>query len=258
MALDFYRPNVLGFDGVSSYLTIASAALTATPLTLAAWIYIQANAVAGTILQVKNSAGAAFRDCFTLDIANLISGSHSIAARTGAATNNSNATSVFGASEGRWWHVAGTFASATNRQAWISATPGTVQATSRVPSGINSTSIGASLESGGTAAFFDGAIAHAAIWNVALDASAISRLARGTLPTEVARESLISYWPLLSGALPPGHDYKQAFNLTANGGFLVAPGPFARFRPYILPSETVAAGAGNPWHYYAQQRRQAA
>jgi hypothetical protein len=124
-----------------------------------------------------------------------------------------------------------------------------------VPSGLDSTTIGASLNSGAAAGFFPGAVAHAAIWNVVLAQSDIHRLASGVLPPLVARESLVAYWPLMADGLPPGHDYMQAFPLTWSGGRSVIPGPFSRPRPYLIPA---AVSAGKPYHYYAQQRRQAA
>ena len=185
MALDFNRPNALGFDGVSSYLTTASAALTAVPVTLAAWIYVDkgsADPQLSTILQLKNSASAANRNCYELEISSYVSGGYNLQASTGAATNVSSAVGPYRFAHRTWMHCAGVFVSDSSRQAFMNAMPGAVQTTTRIPSGINSTSIGASLDSSAAATFFVGALAHAAIWNVALATSDISRLARGVLP----------------------------------------------------------------------------
>jgi hypothetical protein len=93
-----------------------------------------------------------------------------------------------------WQHFAGVTASATSRFAYLNGTPGSVQTTSRVPSGINMLRVGA----GGTAAsLWTGTIAHCAVWNVALTDAEIAALAAGLIPLAMRPGSLVAYWPYM-------------------------------------------------------------
>ena len=164
-----------------------------------------------------------------------------------------------------WNHAAATFASATNRVAWLNGVAATAETTSRVPSGINTDYLGVR---GGTspAAPLLGAMAHAAIWNIDLTASEIAALAAGISPLEIRPANLKRYWPL-TAETNNGYEYDlagshalQKITGTLSGdndaGWLIEPAPFNQrilrsFQgvvtyQYARPSSDIAAGGWLP------------
>jgi hypothetical protein len=115
-------------------------------------------------------------------------------------------------SSGTWYHAAAVFASATSRTAYRNGIPGALNATSRVPTGINQTLIAYS----GSGRPLVGTMAFPAIWNIALSPSDIASLAAGADPTLVRPGNLIGC-PDISGGASPEPDRVSAITWTLNG-----------------------------------------
>ena len=110
-----------------------------------------------------------------------------------------------------WQQVGGVWASDTSRIAYLDGNGGTENTTSRVPSSLDKTSIG--VLTNDTTQPFDGEIAEAGIWNVALTAADMAALAKGMSPKLVRPDALIAYWPII-GRTDPEPDLVGGFNLT--------------------------------------------
>jgi hypothetical protein len=70
-----------------------------------------------------------------------------------------------------------------------------------------------------------GQIAHAAVWNVALNAAQIAALARGVHPLAMERTALVAYWPLFGFQSPEQAVVGEGFDLTLTGTVKGAGGP---------------------------------
>lgn len=105
------------------------------------------------------------------------------------------------ASAGSWAHFAGTMAgSGGSVTAYWNGSAGTPVSTTSPASNDNVTiMIGARYVSTGVTNFFNGRIAHVAIWQAALNAAEISALAKGVVPLAIRPSSLYEYYPM-SGA----------------------------------------------------------
>jgi hypothetical protein len=102
-------------------------------------------------------------------------------------------------SDGTWWHIAGTYSGSQLKlyvEGVLVQTLGTIGSIANTDTHV--TTIGYSQIFN---YFFEGAIAEAAIWNSALDATQIASLATsGTKPSDVG--SPVGYWPMRGEASP--------------------------------------------------------
>lgn len=99
-------------------------------------------------------------------------------------------------SAGQWHHAAGVFASSTSRTAYWNGTAGTPDTISSAPSGVNSIVIGARYNTT-LGAYFGGALAEAAIWNVELTADEIAAHAADVSADQIRPGSLVYYADLI-------------------------------------------------------------
>ena len=185
MALDFN-----GADSESA--SVAAAAVTAAPLTLACWV--NPDTVSGNDALVEvNDAGT--NNVFLLYLAAGV-----INAFTSEAGSFSQASAGTALGTNAWSHAAGVFASATSRVAYKNGVAGTEETTSRIPTTIDSVRLGSQVGTN----FMDGTLAEVGIWNVALDAGEIAALAKGFSPQLIRPASLIHYYPLIRGTVNQG------------------------------------------------------
>lgn len=122
------------FDGVNDFISIASPVVSATPLTLAAWVKANSVSVLGSIVCISTSAGTnhywLLRHFATGNI-----GARSRAGGTGAEGLLSGLTTG--------WHLCiGEFLSSTSRTARRDTSSGTTSTTSRAPTGMNTLTVG--------------------------------------------------------------------------------------------------------------------
>lgn len=135
-------------------------------------------------------------------------------ASDGSGSVLTNTTSDFSASS--WQHAAAVFTSATDRAVYYQGGNKGTSATSRSPSGESHTTTGYLRTNSTSTIFFNGHLAHSAVWNVALSDGEIAALANGWSPLSVQPQSLWAYWPL-DGWIHPGEtrDYSgNGRNLT--------------------------------------------
>lgn len=113
-----------------------------------------------------------------------------------------------------WQHVAGVFTAATDIIAYLNANSAGAYGNTQDPSpvGTDSLSMGALVRSN-VVAYFDGKIAEAGLWNVALTAAEIAMLEEGWSPLQVRPASLVAYWPII-GRVSPEPDWVGGFDLT--------------------------------------------
>jgi hypothetical protein len=192
----------LTFVGASSQRLSGNAPFTAAPFTFSAWIQLSSTAANETFFNINNNGGtstALFQVYFTTTNKRL-----AVLTRNGAgigqtfsAVNSITATDT-------WYHIAGVFAGADSRTAYVNGTAGTTETTSVTPSaaGLVTMSLGVERYNGAYAAYLDGKMAEAAVWDVALSADEITALADGLSPQLVRPASIVSYWPLMGRVSP--------------------------------------------------------
>lgn len=226
-------------SSASEYLTTASAPVTAVPLTMACWYLSYDTTLADdqVLMDLHASTGARFEHSFVLILSAFGGTSFGLIAQ--ASDTASGNASISGALvPWRWQHAAGVFVTATDRRAIRNGWEKATDSTDVIPVGINRTNIG--RVAGTTSeAFMWGRIAHAAIWNVALEDAEVSMLAKGALPTSIRGNALQAYWPLNTASA--GLEVWNNFNLTPTGTRM-APDPpeMARLKPFArrLPFQT--------------------
>lgn len=96
-----------------------------------------------------------------------------------------------------WHHACGVSATQTSHQAFLDGAAGTEDTTNAGFSVdvLDRCTLG-SQNRAATNAYFDGEIAHCAVWSVALSPGEISALASGAHPFSIRPGSLVHYWPL--------------------------------------------------------------
>jgi len=95
-----------------------------------------------------------------------------------------------------WNHVCGVWANATSRSVYIHGGNKTTNVTNATIVNIDNLKIGVSADST-PFGYFDGNIAEAAIWGVALTDEDVAILAKGYSPLFVKPSGLVGYWPLI-------------------------------------------------------------
>lgn len=210
------------FNGTTGVYEVSSAVVTALPITLACWFNADSAAVSGSMLAVSTSGGTGR---VTITAAGTVAGDP---VQAGTVTSGGTATSVnttTGYTVGTWHHACAVFASSTSRTVYIDGGSSATDTTSVNATGMNRTNIGARY-SGTLGSYFDGKIAEAAVWNVALTAAEVASLAKGFSPIQVNPQGLIFYVPLINNVV----DLRGGVTLTPTG----SPALYAQPRVYKL------------------------
>jgi hypothetical protein len=118
---------------------------------------------------------------------------------------------------GTWYNIVGGF----DGSVWFlynnGISVGTTSGTQIAPTNsAEDFAVGSEVDTGTPAQFFNGLIADAAAWNVALSATEIAKLAAGYRPYQVRTSGLIGYWPL-EGTASPEPDLVAGNNGTLTG-----------------------------------------
>ncbi|MDZ4250286.1 MAG: LamG-like jellyroll fold domain-containing protein [Candidatus Nanopelagicales bacterium] len=195
------------FDGSTQYLENLNAALTAAPATMACW-FNRAAVGGGALMGIGSSS---VDEYFGI---NLLS-TGKVRACTKSSTGISCSTHDTVLTEGEWGHAAAVFASASSRTAYFNGSAATTSTVSRTPASLDQMRIGAISEKT-LGAYFDGLLAHCAIWNVALTAEEIARLALGVHPVQVRPDALVCCPPIW-GRTDPEPDIVGGFHMTLVG-----------------------------------------
>lgn len=198
-----------GFNGTSAALTRSAGLITAFPFTINVWFRPAAlsgsevdffcthdQGVTGNVVRLFMDGLDSYR--VTLG---LFDGAYDFAKATGNPTTNA-------------WQMA--TAVATSASSYACFFNGGGKATNTTPSTINLSAtnrVALGRESFGTSNWFNGQLAHCAVWSAALADAEVAVLAAGLLPTKVRSASLTAYWSL-SGKDSPEIDIVGRNDLT--------------------------------------------
>ena len=182
------------FDGTNDYMEATSAALTAGPLTLAAWINVDTTGVAQRILSISSTTG---QDRWSL----LVGATDVITMQVGASNSFASLSTTNTVTTGTWYHVAGSWNTTTGQpqQVWIDGVKSGPTNSSRTPVAgqLSKTLLGSTYVSSALAQYLNGRIAEAAIWNVILTDTEVTSLSKGFRPSLVRPDKLSLYVPLV-------------------------------------------------------------
>ncbi len=203
MSRDFERDS-------AQYLSNANAIISGTPFTMACWFRSENVANDQTLLSVGVAGSGDQKHALQL-VGSAAGDPVRVLSRT---TSAGQADTSTGYTAGTWYHACGVWASATDRRAYINGGSEGTNTTSRAPTGMDSTYIGAT-QGASPVTFSDGFIAEAGIWNVALTTGEIAALAGGVSPLKIRPDALVAYWPIY-GAFSPEPDMRGGFHMTLN------------------------------------------
>ena len=200
------------FDGTDDYIEAESAVVTGAPLTMACWFNPDNIATNFIAMAISANTGT---ERHILQLAGGVAGDPVRAQTTaGGTTAQSATTAAFSAST--WQHAAARFNAANNRRAYLNGVGAVANTLSLTPAGLNRTNIGCGWASNARAAYMNGLIAEAAIWNVGLNDDEIAALADGFRPSLIRPDALVLYAPLVREAA----DYRGGVSLTVSGALV--------------------------------------
>jgi len=182
-----------GSFSTSNYLQLVAAPVAAVPLTMACWFRVGSGGNWQSLINLNNPTAANGRNAFSLmrNDGNQIQidtadGSSGVSATAGTVTT------------GAWHHAGGVFSAVNSRRAYFNGVGGSVESSSRTPSGLGRTTVGAKNNNGSVIdASGNALIAEAAIWNVALSDEEMALLAKGIAPSLIRPQALVAYLPLV-------------------------------------------------------------
>lgn len=204
------------FDNADDYAVTTTPPVTATPLTISAWVNPDAVGAQDYIVHLGDATLTTVTQCFALriDASGQVNFYCADTAGNSAITTNTSATMTATA----WNHAVGISTAANSRRSVLNgnwAESGT-SATSRTPTGITDCTIGTFPNNGTPTNEWDGYIGHVAIWDMALSQANVEALYAGANPLTIESANLVAYWPLTnSGAV--GEDVVGANSLTLSG-----------------------------------------
>lgn len=213
------------FNGSTDFMTYAGTLITAAPLTLAAWFYVNNTAAAvKTIIDIGGDNGAVLKQAFLI-----YASSTGFYAATQADGSFASATSTATLSQTTWYHGCGVFAASNDRRAFINGANKGTNNTNYTPNAAYVQRI----RIGQRANAYDnqkmnGLLAEAAAWNVALGDDEVAILATGISPLAVRPGSLVNYWPII-GKYSPEIDVVGGFDMTLSGTPAAAAHPRVRY-----------------------------
>jgi hypothetical protein len=200
----------------AQYLEYGAAIGSAMPLTMACWARPGSSADTRTALSLHTNGSNNHRLSVRISTTHV---PEAVIRETGP-TRTAPAASAM--TPGTWGHIAGVFASTTSYTGYFNGVAGTTGTTATNPSGWNRWAVGRL----NTAApdNWDGDLAEAAIWNVALATADIAQLAAGYSPVLVRPDALLFYAPLV-GRMSPEIDLIAGQDLTLTNTPVVATHP---------------------------------
>lgn len=182
------------FNGSSQYLNVASAPVTAAPLTIAVWFFSTSTTAQQGIATICNSVG---------DVGFRIQAFGSLATdpirvnalNTGAANGATDTSTAYTANI--WQHACGVYTSATSRTAYLNGGGATTNTLDVTPPSVDRIHIGAVRNVSAPSNFFIGRLAEIGIWNAALTQGEVIALANGVSCSKIRSGNLVFYAPLI-------------------------------------------------------------
>ncbi len=196
----------------SQSLSNATPVVTGSPCSFSVWFNATSAVTAQGILSVGADTSANNRNNISLNGSGA-GAKLSFTNADNAASVNASSTATYSANV--WNHAGGVWTDATTHIVYLNGTSTTGATTSIGSMTGGNISIVGRRASGGTPNFFDGNIAEAAIWNVALSATDMAALAAGVCPLLIRPDALVFYSPL-QGHGSPEPDFRGRLSLTLN------------------------------------------
>jgi len=232
------------FDDASDQYLYNGTQVTGMPFTMACWFNSNDITINQSLMTMSSEDDSGWHGLW-LSLAGAQVGDYIQAAAYAGAGVKLAKTST-GYSADTWHHACGIFASATDRRAYIDGGSKGTNTDSCTPLSINNTVIGTTYYFTGaineSEAPFSGAIAGAAIWNVALTDAEVASLATGVSPRSVRPESLVFYAPLWRDE---DEDFVGGLSLTPVNTPTVAAHPRVLYLALPQIGKTAAGGAGS-------------
>jgi len=195
----------------TAFLSVSAAPIATTPLTMSIWFNADSdNGSNNNMMTISDTGSNSIRASIILRAG---AGGNPCAADVNGSRSGNTANTTFGV----WNHLAGVFGSTTSRFAWLNGVQSTEGTTSQTLSSIDTLSIGIWRRSSGDLLGFNGRLAEAGLWNVALSDAEIGALSRHVLPWRIRPASLVGYWPL-NGLETTEPDYSTNHNPLADTG----------------------------------------
>lgn len=194
------------FNGTTQNAGIT--AVPSTPFTMACWALADAIAADMDMMTVCASGNNTHYHRMYVP-----SASSKVSAATKGGGTEAGALTSTTISTATWFHACAVFNSATDRRAFLNGGGKGTNVTSTTPTSPAKFSIGC-FSGSSSIEFWDGAIAEAAVWTVALTDAEIAALATGINPCLVQPTSLWGYWPLWGSDSPEVDLSGNARNLT--------------------------------------------
>lgn len=210
------------FNGSSDVCFVAAVAVNSYPATVSLWF--KRNIAPGGPLSMFNLADTAASNNYVDNWINGASGGDPISGTV--RTSGLATTMVAGAATtiNTWQNLICVYNSSTDRTVYFNNGSSANSTTERAwPSGIDSMSIGA-LKTNVTGQWFSGRLAHVAVWNTALDATARTSLQTLT-PNQVASASLQGYWAMTENQAMLIDSSANANHMTITGATFDADNP---------------------------------
>lgn len=203
------------FNGTTQHLEIATAIVTAAPLTISAWVFPRATASEAIVSIGGGDAGSLVNE-FTLMI---------VSTKAWAVTQNSasnQAVSTTTITTNTWWHLAAVFTSSTSRTIYVNGVAENTNTVSRVPNTAQMVRTRIAQRANNVNDHdLQGNIADVGTWNDTLSASEIESLAKGMTCDKVRPQSLVFYAPLVRNLI----DCKGALTINNINSATVAAHP---------------------------------
>ena len=200
------------FDGTDDYIEAALGANYDVPKTLACWFNSDLTNSRRTLITLASGAVASAE---SPGLTLMVDSTAVIRAQTSSTGGNNAAVTTATYGLQTWHHAAARFAGAASRIAYLDGVAGTENTTSRATGGaLDNLIVGRGP--GGThnpSQPFNGRIAEAAVWDVALDADEIAALARGFKPSQIRPDKLLWYLPLVRTV----QDLRSGLTYTTSG-----------------------------------------
>lgn len=217
----------------SDKLIVATTALTAAPLTIAAWFRCSQVSANQFIAGIFDTGAASVG--FAIAALGAVSGDP-----FSAMANTTQANTSPGYSSGVWHHGCGVFTSSTSRDSYIDGGSVGSSVTDITPTSVDTLAIGVRNDTTPDG-FFDGDIAEVGFWSSALSAANVTALAKGFCPALVSPSTLVFHWHLTRLLV----DNWGGLTLTATNTTVSAQAPKIKLArgPVMYPAFTAAGGS---------------
>lgn len=179
-------------SGSSEYLLVNQAVVSGTPFTLACCFYPTQDTANQVLLSVADKDDGDYHGLW----ASGAQAGDPLRANTWTGGADYIAETSTGFTINTWHHGCGVWAADNDRRVYIDGGSKGTNADNWTVANIDRFRISASADAT-PFGYFDGRIAEAAVWDVALTDAEVAILAKGYSPLLVRPASLVAYWPLI-------------------------------------------------------------